>query len=281
MDKLMVVDGSNLLFQMFYGMPSRIINSRGQAIQGIFGFVGALLKIFRMVNPTHTVVLFDGECKNERKDLDPDYKANRPDYNALPEEENPFSQLPDIYSALDFLGIKHCETTVCEADDWIAGYASKFGSEMDVVIVSQDSDFFQLITDKVSVLRYRGDRTVLCTPDYIQEKLGITPAQYAAYKSLTGDHADNIRGIPRIGPKTAAALMQRFGDLDALLSGIESIEKPSVRNSLMEHRDRLKTNLSLIALSGDVPLPFPLSDLQYLRPNSTTTQILRAIHLLP
>ena len=277
----MVVDGSNLLFQMFYGMPSRIINSRGQAIQGIFGFVGALLKIFRMVNPTHTVVLFDGECKNERKDLDPDYKANRPDYNALPEEENPFSQLPDIYSALDFLGIKHCETTVCEADDWIAGYASKFGSEMDVVIVSQDSDFFQLITDKVSVLRYRGDRTVLCTPDYIQEKLGITPAQYAAYKSLTGDHADNIRGIPRIGPKTAAALMQRFGDLDDLLSGIESIEKPSVRNSLMEHRDRLKTNLSLIALSGDVPLPFPLSDLQYLRPNSTTTQILRAIHLLP
>ena len=281
MDKLMVVDGSNLLFQMFYGMPSRIINSRGQAIQGIFGFVGALLKIFRMVNPTHTVVLFDGECKNERKDLDPDYKANRPDYNALPEEENPFSQLPDIYSALDFLGIKHCETTVCEADDWIAGYASKFGSEMDVVIVSQDSDFFQLITDKVSVLRYRGDHTVLCTPDYIREKLGITPDQYAAYKSLTGDHADNIRGIPRIGPKTAAALMQRFGDLDDLLSGIESIEKPSVRNSLMEHRDRLKTNLSLIALSGDVPLPFPLSDLQYLRPNSTTTQILRAIHLLP
>ena len=89
--KLLIVDGSNLLFQMFFGMPSRIINKDGKAIQGTLGFVGALLKIIRMTAPTHAAVLFDGERENERKELDEDYKANREDYSLVSEEENPFS----------------------------------------------------------------------------------------------------------------------------------------------------------------------------------------------
>ena len=78
MDKLLIVDGMNLLFQMFYGMPSRIVNSRGKPVQGTVGFVGALLKMLRLTGPTHAVVLFDGETWNERRELDPQYKANRP-----------------------------------------------------------------------------------------------------------------------------------------------------------------------------------------------------------
>ena len=99
MKKLLIVDGMNLLFQMFYGMPSRIVNREGRAIQGTLGFVGALLKIIRMVSPTHAAVLFDGECENGRKELDSDYKANRPDYGTLSQDENPFSQLNDVYRA--------------------------------------------------------------------------------------------------------------------------------------------------------------------------------------
>ena len=79
MDRLMLVDGSNLLFQMFYGMPARITNKDGKAIQGTLGFVGALLKTVRRINPTHIAVFFDGECHNPRRDMDVDYKANRPD----------------------------------------------------------------------------------------------------------------------------------------------------------------------------------------------------------
>ena len=123
MNKFLIVDGSNLLFQMFYGMPSRIVNKDGKAIQGTLGFVGALLKIIRQVKPTHAVVLFDGEHHNERKDIDENYKANRPDFSQMPEEETPFSQIPDIYKALDFLRIQHTETTVCETDDVVAAYA--------------------------------------------------------------------------------------------------------------------------------------------------------------
>ena len=180
MDRLLVVDGSNLLFQMFYGMPARIVDHRGKAIHGTLGFVGALLKIIRMVKPTHVVAVFDGEVHNPRGDLDADYKGNRPDYSQMDEEETPFSQLPDIYAALNLLGIRHRETETCEADDWMAGYAKRHGGELEVVISSQDSDLFQLITDRVSILRYRGEKTVIWDPDYLKKKLGIVPGQYAA-----------------------------------------------------------------------------------------------------
>ncbi len=278
-EKLMVVDGSNLLFQMFYGMPARIVDGQGKAIQGTLGFVGALLKIIRMVQPTHIVVLFDGESENPRSELDPDYKGNREDYSQMPEEETPFSQLPDICAALDYMGIHRCETTVCEVDDWIAGYAQTYGDSTEIVIVSQDSDFFQLIRDRVCVLRYRGENSVLCNTKYIQDKLGIEPTQYAAYKSLTGDTSDNIRGVDKVGPKTAAALMRQFGDLDTLLEQADSIQKPSVRCSVLESIERIRKNFALIHLSGEQPLPFTLEELAYCYDGITTTEVLKAIGL--
>lgn len=274
MDKLLIVDGSNLLFQMFYGMPARIVNAHGRAIQGTLGFIGALLKIIRMVQPTHVLVAFDGECDNGRTALDENYKANRPDYSEMPEEDTPFSQLPDIYAALDELGICHKETENCEADDWIAAYAVQWGKSMDVVIVSQDSDFFQLITERVSVLRYRGKHTVICDPAYIQEKLGIRPDRYAAFKALTGDTADNIRGADKIGPKTAAELMNTFGNLQTMIEQADSIRKPSIRQSVIQNAARIRKNYDLICLSGEAALPFTLGQLRWEDSGRTTTQVL-------
>lgn len=274
MDKLLIVDGSNLLFQMFYGMPARIVNAHGRAIQGTLGFIGALLKIIRMVQPTHVLVAFDGECNNGRTALDENYKANRPDYSEMPEEDTPFSQLPDIYAALDELGICHKETENCEADDWIAAYAVQLGNSMDVVIVSQDSDFFQLITERVSVLRYRGKNTAICDPAYIQEKLGIRPDRYASFKALTGDTADNIRGADKIGPKTAAELMNTFGNLQTMIKQADSIRKPSIRQSVIQNAARIRKNYDLICLSGEAALPFTLGQLRWEDSGRTTTQVL-------
>ena len=277
MDNILIVDGSNLLFQMFYGMPARIVNSQGRPIQGTLGFVGALLKIIRWVKPTHVAVLFDGECANERCQLDEAYKANREDLSQLPEEETPFSQLPDIYAALDYLGICHKETAVCETDDWIATYALTYGKDNRLTVVSQDSDFFQLITENVRVLRYRGDRSILCDPAYIRQKLGIDPAQYADFKSLTGDTADNIKGADKIGPKTAAALLQQFGSLEEILSGCHQVKKPSIRASLEKSVERLRLNHRLICLTGDQVLPFTLEEMAYRYSGETSTQVLTAI----
>ena len=286
--KILIIDGSNLLFQMFFGMPARIYNEQGVGIWGVLGFVGALLKMIRQIEPTHVAVLFDGEHENERRGLDEDYKANRIDYSEVEEEENPFSQLPYIYQALDYLGIVHSETTDCEVDDWIASYAKRYAggeqengadNENKMVISSFDSDFFQLLSDKVSILRYRGDNSVLCTPEYLREKFGIEPSQYAEFKSMTGDKADNIVGAEKIGPKTAGALLQEYGTLDGILGNVESIKKKSVRESIMNSRERLLCNMKLIKLDGSHEVPFGLEDMEYIYNGITTTEVLKGIGL--
>lgn len=277
MNRFLIVDGSNLLFQMFFGMPARIVNDQGKAIFGALGFVGALLKIIRKVSPTHIVVLFDGQHENERSGLDPDYKADRIDYSEVPEEENPFSQIDDVYAALDFMGIRHAETTNCETDDMIAAYALAFGKENEIVISSFDSDFFQLITNQVSVLRYRGEKTVICTPEYIKEKFGISPKQYADFKSLTGDTADHIKGAEKVGPKTAALLLNEFDTLENILSRADRIKKPAVRDSIIRNTEKLKVNYKLIKLDDHVSVPFGLQELEYVYSGITTNEVLKGI----
>lgn len=280
-ENLLLVDGHNLLFQMFYGMPARIVNQDGRAIQGTLGFVGALLKIIRRVQPSHVAVIFDGEHENPRKELQEDYKGNRPDYSQVPEEENPFSQLPDVYRALEYLGIPHWETEEYETDDEIAAYAHTYGNrtELQIVISSFDSDFFQLITENVAVLRYRGEKTVLCDVAYIREKLGIEPWQYADYKALTGDKADNIAGIRGVGPKTAAGLMGQFGSLEELLARRDEVEKPSVHTALTEGEEQLRRNYRLIRLDARAPIPRQLEELVWQDRGLTTTEVLKGIGL--
>ena len=277
MDKFLIIDGSNLLFQMFFGMPARIVNSEGKAIQGTLGFVGALLKIIRKVEPTHILVVFDGEHENSRCEIDAAYKANRTDYSMVDEEENPFSQLPDVYKALEYLGINYIETTNCEADDMITSYALSFCDDTDIVISSFDSDFFQLISERVSILRYRGKNTMICSSQYIIEKYGIYPEQYAYFKSLVGDTADNIKGADKIGIKTAASLLRTFGTLENIISNAENIDKPSIKKSIVENTDRIRKNYELIRLEKNQLLPYDKCELQFLNTDRTTTEVLRGI----
>ena len=278
MKKVLLVDGCNLLFQMFFGMPARIVNEQGKAIQGTLGFIGALLKIIRRTKPTHVAVLFDGESHNPRVDVDADYKANREDYSKVEEEENPFSQLPDIYAALDYLKICHAETTDCEADDWMAGYVKKY-ADAEIVISSFDSDFFQLISDRVTILRYRGENSVFCDVTYLRDKFGIMPESYADFKSLTGDTADNIKGADKVGPKTAAMLVNEFGSLEELLARAYEIKKLSVRESILRDGDRLQKNYRLIKLDGADDLPFALEEMEWKDIGVATNEVLKGIGL--
>jgi DNA polymerase-1 len=261
-NKLLLIDGSNLIFQMFYGMPSRIVNNAGIPIHGVIGFIGALRKIIEQTKPTHIVVIFDGECENKRENIDSSYKANREDFTLLPSEETPFFQLSYVYKCLDFMNIKYYEVESDEADDLIASYVFKFQNESEIVISSFDSDFFQLVSDRVKVLRYRGKNTVICDEKYILNKYGVYPYQYADYKSLVGDTSDNIKGVKGIGPKTAAGLISIYGDMQNLISHILDIEKVSVRNALNENLERLMTNYKLIKLNDNKDLPFGMKNLE-------------------
>lgn len=277
MDKLLIIDGSNLLFQMFFGMPARIVNSQGKAIQGTLGFVGALLKIIRKVEPTHILAVFDGEHENRRCEIDADYKANRIDYSMVNETENPFSQLPDVYKALDYLGINHIETTNCEADDLITSYALSFCDDTNIVISSFDSDFFQLISERISILRYRGEKTMICSSQYMIDKYGIYPNQYAYFKALVGDTADNIKGAEKIGIKTAASLLRTFGTLENIIKNAESINRPSIKKSIIENTDRIRKNYELIKLERNQLILYDKCDLEFRNTNKTTTEVLKGI----
>lgn len=280
MDRLLLVDGSNLLFQMFYGMPARIPGRDGRPVHGTLGFTGALLRVLRMRVPTHCAVFFDGEHENPRKALDEAYKANRPDFSHMEEQETPFGQLPDINRVLEYLGIPRMETTDCETDDLIAAYARRMGEKMYVDILSYDSDFFQLLSNRVSQLRYRGKLTVCWDPNTLREKFGIEPEQYADFKSLTGDASDNIRGAERVGPKTAAKLLRQYGTLEALLTGAEEISQPALRESILSSRERLLRNRALIRLEGTVPLPFMPEEMTFVLPEESSGSILRRLEIL-
>lgn len=279
--RLLIVDGHNLLFQMFFGMPSRIRNREGRAVQGVIGFIGAVRKLLTLVEPSHVLVLFDAPTHNERCDIFESYKANRPDYSIVCDDENPFTQLPDIYRALDALGICHTECEGCEADDVIASYALSLRDVCEVVISSYDSDFFQLIGENVRVLRYRGDCSVLCDEEYVRCRYGIPPSLYAHHKALVGDTADNIPGIQGIGPKTAARLLLEFGSLDALLTHKNEASPSRIRDALTNQQDELLRNLRLIALDGHAPLSFPLDTLSYTKFPFSTTELLRTTGTLP
>ena len=277
MNRLLIVDGHNLLFQMFFGMPSRIIGQRGQAIQGLIGFVGAVNRLADTYQPTHLLVMFDGEKHNPRKDVLEEYKSNRIDYSEVPEDENPFSQLPLVYEALDYIGIKHTETTVCETDDVIAAYAIKYGDNAEVLISSFDSDYFQLINDKVKVVRYRGAASVLCDEEYIKGKYGVSPSRYLDYKCLVGDTSDNIPGIRGVGPKNAAKLINTFGGLDSIIERSKEIESEKIRLAIEDGVDILKRNMALISLDGNADLPFALDEIEFINPHIKTMDVIRGL----
>ena len=177
------------------------------------------------------------------------------------------------------MGIPYAETTDCETDDWMAAYALSWGKDKPMVIASQDSDFYQLISEKVQILRYRGENSSLWTVNTLEEKLGIRPEQYADFKSLTGDGSDNIKGVPKIGPKTAAALMRQFGSVENMLARTEEITKPSVREAVKAHEDRIRKNQALITLSGGAALPFSTEEMQFPGGDLTTVRVLTAIGL--
>ncbi len=279
-DHLLLVDGMNLHFQMFFGMPARILNSQGRAIQGVMGFVGAIRKIIEMTKPTHVLVIFDGEHHNPRTDIDAEYKANRPDLSDVPDEENPFLQLPDVYAALDAIKIAYCETSVCEADDLIASYVKSYEVTCRITISSFDSDFFQLIGPNTSILRYRGERSVFCNQEYLKTKYNIVGSQYVDFKSLTGDTADNIRGVDGVGPKTASRLMSQFGDLNNLLENYQSIENARLRGRIEGTLERLKLNRTLIQMDCSQELPYQFKDLEFTSEIPKTRAVLGEIGLL-
>ena len=172
---------------------TKIYNQDNVSIHGVIGFIGALLKIIKMNNPDYIVVLFDKEQEILRQNINKNYKNNRIDYNKVPTDDNPFSQLENIYIVLDELNIKHTEVEIVETDDMIASYCFHYMNEYDIVISSFDTDFYSLVNNHVKIFRYRGKKSQLIDKFFIKEKFNIDCKYFNDYKALIGDSSDNIK----------------------------------------------------------------------------------------
>jgi DNA polymerase I len=261
-DHLFLVDGSGFIFRAFHAIPALNRKSDGLPVNAVSGFCNMLWKLLRDarntdvgVTPTHLAVIFDYSSTTFRKEIYPLYKANR---SAPPEDLIP--QFGLIRHATRAFNLPCIETEGFEADDIIATYARQAeATGADVTIVSSDKDLMQLVTANVHMYDAMKDKQI-GIPDVI-EKWGVPPEKMIDLQAMTGDSTDNVPGIPGIGPKTAAQLLEEFGDLETLLARAGEIKQVKRRENIVANAELARLSRQLVELRTDVPLDMKLEDL--------------------
>jgi len=249
---LYLVDGSGYIFRAYHALPP--MNRRdGTPTNAAFGFTNMLYKLLADVNagaaPTHLAVIFDAAKRSFRNDIYEDYKANRPE---APEDLVP--QFPMIREAVEAFNVPSVELEGYEADDIIATYARQAREKgWQVTIVSSDKDLMQLVEDgTVTLLDTMKDKRI--GPEEVKERFGVGPEKVIEVQALCGDSSDNVPGVPGIGPKTAAQLIDEYGDVETLLEHLDEIKQPKRRESLEAHAEDARMSKKLVTLDPKVPL---------------------------
>ena len=249
---LLLLDGHSLAYRAFFALPpENFATTTGQPTNAVYGFTAMLINVLRDEQPSHIAVAFDRSEPTFRHEQYVEYKANR--------RETPTDfkgQLSLIFEVLDALGIPRLSLAGYEADDLIATLATQASERgMDVLIVTGDRDALQLVSGDVTVLMTRrgiSDMTRF-TPAAVQEKYGLTPAQYPDYAALRGDPSDNLPGIPGVGEKTAAKWVAEFGSLQDLVDKVDEV-KGRAGDNLRENLGNVLRNRRLTELTRNVPL---------------------------
>jgi DNA polymerase-1 len=260
-DHLFLVDGSGYIFRAYHALPPLTRKSDGLPVSAVLGFCNMVWKLTQDarntdvgVVPTHFAVIFDYSSKTFRNDLYPEYKANR---SAPPEDLIP--QFGLIRQATKAFNLPCIEMEGFEADDLIATYcrlACEVGG--DTTIISSDKDLMQLVGATVGMYDPMKDRQI-GVPEVV-EKWGVPPEKMIDLQALTGDSVDNVPGVPGIGPKTAAQLLEQFGDLDGLLARASEIKQEKRRESIIANADKARISRELVTLKNDVPVIEGLDD---------------------
>ena len=239
----------------------QVTRADGTPVNAVYGFITMLMKLLDDMQPDHIAIIFDTARKTFRNDIDPSYKANR---GEPPDELVP--QFPLVREATRAFNLDCIELSGFEADDLIATYTKEAVNEgAEVTIVSSDKDLMQLVSDRVTMFDSFKNRRI--GPEQVQEKFGVSPEKVVDVQSLAGDSTDNVPGVPGIGVKTAALLIQEYGDLDALLARASEIKQNKRRENLIEFADKARLSRELVRLRNDVPLAIPLSQLGRRQPD--------------
>ncbi len=251
---LCLVDGSGYIFRAFHAIQP-MTRPDGTPVNAVYGFTRMLMKLVQESKADHIAVIFDAGRVTFRNAIYPDYKAHRPD---PPEELIP--QFALVREATRAIGVPAVEMAGFEADDLIATYA-RLAVEQGgrVTIVSSDKDLMQLIGPGIEMLDPMKERII--GPDQVREKFGVGPERVIDVQALAGDATDNVPGVPGIGVKTAAQLIEQFGDLDTLLARAGEIPQPKRRETLVNNAEAARISRELVRLKNDVPITEPLDNL--------------------
>lgn len=254
--KLVIIDGSSLLYRVFYALP--ILSYNGIPTNAVMGFLNMLYDIYRKMDPEYVAVSFDKSKDTFRSELYKDYKSTR---KPAPPELIP--QFDLIREALRTLGAAVYEVAGYEGDDILGTLAAHYEEEMPVVIVTGDRDALQLSNEQTTVyITQKGvSRMAAMTPEAIFEKYQITPRQVIDMKALMGDTADNIPGVPGIGEKTALKLLTEYKTLDNLYAHVSEV-KGAVGKKLAENKDLAYLSYNLATIKKDVPFKFSLDEMK-------------------
>src|SRR5437899_17806 len=260
-DHVFLVDGSSYIFRAYFAMfaaaqksGKKLTRSDGLPIGGVLAFSNMLFKLLREgfdeVKPTHIAVVFDHSEKTFRNEIYPDYKGHRPD---PPDELIP--QFPLMREVVRAFGLVPIEQPGYEADDIIATYALQaVEAGADITIVAGDKDLMQLVRPGVRMFDPMPGRERPIGRDEVIEKFGVPPEKVPEVQALIGDSTDNVPGVPGIGVKTAALLINEYGDLETLLSRASEIKQEKRRLSLIEFAEQARMSKRLVLLDARVPL---------------------------
>jgi DNA polymerase-1 len=257
-DHVYLIDGSGYIFRAYHALPPLTRPSDGLPVGAVHGFCGMLWKLLRetgeLAPPTHLAVIFDYSAKTFRSDLFDGYKANRPE---PPEDLIP--QFPLVRDAVRAFNVACIEKEGYEADDLIATYALQaHDAGADVTIVSSDKDLMQIVGP--GIIMYDTMKNKVIGEAEVIERFGVPPEKVIEVQALIGDSSDNVPGVPGIGVKTAALLINEFGDLETLLSRADEIKQQKRRESLIYFADQARLSKTLVILDCHVPLDVPLAE---------------------
>ena len=256
-----LIDGSGYIFRAYYALPPLTRKSDGLPVGAVSGFCNMLYKFLeesrsldKVDRPTHFAVIFDTARKNFRNDIYKEYKANRQD---TPEDLIPqFSYIRKAVEAFNILGV---ELANYEADDLIATYKEQASKKnIKVTIISSDKDLMQLVDENTFMMDTMKDKYI--GKEEVKEKFGVYPDKVIDVQSLAGDSSDNIPGVPGIGIKTAAELINQFGSLEKVLENASSIKQPKRRQTLLDNKDKALISKKLVTLKKDVPVKTSLDE---------------------
>ena len=255
-EQIIIVDGYSFVFRAYYAMPPLTRPDDGLPVGAVYGFASMLMKLLSGMKPTHLVIVFDAGKKTYRNEIYSEYKAHRP-----PPPDDLIPQFPLMREVAEAFNIKILEKVGFEADDIIATLV-RMGKENKekIMIVSSDKDLMQLVNHEVTM--YDALRMKLIGEKEVKEKFGVAPSKMRDLLALVGDSSDNIPGLPGIGPKTAAELLNKYEDVPGIFKHASEIKQPKRRETIENGHEILDLSLKLVSLRDDLKLEMKLKDLK-------------------